>query len=368
MRVLSFALVPLCAGLLAAQQPNSGAANAVWGGITGPPWPIVANISAASVDFVVSGGPNLPYMVGNAPIFVGGTTMPYGTIDLDVNQLEIVLNGFSPSSILDLFANTGPVGVSTWVLPVSQAASLGGFQVAVGDPTSPVGVTLSAASQVTISPAQSFVIPHGDETEFNIVLAYGTTDFYDQTYATIWSNSNGHVGLSPSSAATFNVTQAGFDAGPPTMAGFWADLDMTAGGSATFFEDTSGWTVAFSGAPEWGVAGAANDFSIAYDYITGTVSYTYPQGLQTVGITNSPVIIGITPGFGAATPATNVDYTGGVCGASSALASTGFESWNNDPSAQPNPFPTLSGCTVSFVPYNFGGPGAGIANLYDLFL
>lgn len=361
-------LVVLDTADVSAQQPNSAAASATWGGVNGAPFPIVVNHSGLSVDFVVSGGSNQPYLVGRAPIFVGGTTLPSGIVDIDLNQLEIVLDGFAPVTVLDLFATTGPVGSATWTLPVTQALSLGGFQAAVGDPTSFAGVTLSAASQVTLAPAQSFSIPHGDETEFSILLAYGTTEFYDQTYATIYTNSNGHVNFSPSAGATFNVNQAGFDSGAPCMAGFWCDLDLSMGGASTFYEDVAGWSVSFAGAPEWGVPGSGNDFTIAYDYATGTVSYTYPNGLQTVGITNSPVIVGVTPGLGSASSATNVDYTNGTCGVSSALSSTPFESWNNDPAVQANPFPTLGGCTVSFVPFGFGGPGSGVAHYYDLFM
>ena len=136
MMVFPWVLVFIGSSSVFGQQPNSAAASAVWGGVNGAPWPIVVNHSGLSVDLVISGGTNQPYVLGRAPIFVGGTALWGGTVDIDLNQLEIVLDGFAPTTAFDLFANTGPVGSTAWTLPVTQALSLGGFQAAVGDPTS----------------------------------------------------------------------------------------------------------------------------------------------------------------------------------------------------------------------------------------
>src|SRR5262249_34919154 len=65
---------------------------------------------------------------------------------------DFVVNGLSPAAPLDFFANTGPTGTSSWTLnlPPSLAGSLGGFQTLVGDPTSPAGFTLSAATSINV--------------------------------------------------------------------------------------------------------------------------------------------------------------------------------------------------------------------------
>lgn len=149
----------LSAGLLG-QQPNTADARATWGGVDGPPFPIMISVNAAvtsSLDFSVEGNPNQPYILGQAPagVLSSGASTPFGLLDLDLGSgLTIVLDGlnFTSGSLFDPFARTDSSGSSVWTIPVGGASqTLGGLQVLIGDPGAANGYTLTAASEVAIN-------------------------------------------------------------------------------------------------------------------------------------------------------------------------------------------------------------------------
>jgi hypothetical protein len=148
----------------AAQQPNTPTASAVWGGTNGPTWPIgVTATPSVPLTFAVSGFPFQPYLLAHAPagLAAGAIPTPFGIVDLDLSLgLDFVLNGFGGTAPLDFFATTGPTGTSSWSfnLSPSMVGSLGGFQTLVGDPTSPGGYKLSAATSINVVPVQVFYV------------------------------------------------------------------------------------------------------------------------------------------------------------------------------------------------------------------
>src|SRR5436190_18105576 len=92
-RVRLLASILFACAAVAAQQPNSAGASAIWDGIDGPPWPITVTATPAgnTVSFVVSGAPNQAFLVALAPAGVVGTGLPmaFGNVDLDFS------NGYS---------------------------------------------------------------------------------------------------------------------------------------------------------------------------------------------------------------------------------------------------------------------------------
>ena len=149
---------------LAAQQPNSATASARWAGIDGPAWPILAStLPLGSLTLDVAGLPDQGYMIVHAPTGVspGFLTSPFGVVDLDLLQASILVDGlaFSVPSWMNIFANTGATGMSTWAFPMSSASAghLGGFQIVVADPSHPTGLRLTAASDVWIGTSEVYV-------------------------------------------------------------------------------------------------------------------------------------------------------------------------------------------------------------------
>jgi hypothetical protein len=152
----SFLVLCVVAAVAGAQQPNTGTASAVWGGVDGPPWPIsVAVPTVGTLSFVVSGVPNQPFTLVQAPagLTPGFWNTPYGLVDMNLSGgFVFVVDGIAGNSFLDNFANTGSTGTSSWNLNLSgmSAGYLGGLQVLIGDPSAPSGYRLTAATQITV--------------------------------------------------------------------------------------------------------------------------------------------------------------------------------------------------------------------------
>jgi len=170
---------------LAAQQQNTVAATSTWGGINGPPWPIIVNWSSpAPITFQVAGMPNQGYMLVNAPagISVGSVPTSVGSVDLDLGLgYQVIMDGinFSTGTFLDALATTGAGGLSSWPVPISQNIYLGGMQVLVCNPTAPSLFSLTAASDVNrvIAPVTSgttFVAVGHDAGPFNGLASFST--------------------------------------------------------------------------------------------------------------------------------------------------------------------------------------------------
>jgi hypothetical protein len=117
----------------------------------------------APLTFVVSGIPWQPFLVARAPAGLAAGTLQtqFGMVDLDLSQgYDFPINGCWGTGPLDFLANTGPTGTSSWTLNVnpSMVGFLGGFQTLVGDPTSPSGFRLTAATSVDVVSGPVFYV------------------------------------------------------------------------------------------------------------------------------------------------------------------------------------------------------------------
>ena len=83
------------------------------------------------------------------------------------------------------------------------------------------------------------------------------------TYEEIIVNANGTVSFGAPNN-DFSESVAEFLAGPPQIAGLWDDINPAAGGSVTFQESRSAFTITFTGVPEAGApaGSSSNTFSI----------------------------------------------------------------------------------------------------------
>src|SRR5262245_18973077 len=90
----------LLAGLHA-QQPNTPSARPTWGGIDGPPWPVVAMVdvsASGAVALDVGGGRLMPFALATSSgLLTTGSSTPFGLLDLAPGGLYIFADGISNS-------------------------------------------------------------------------------------------------------------------------------------------------------------------------------------------------------------------------------------------------------------------------------
>lgn len=169
------ALVALLAAASFAQQINSAEATLTFEQRSGPPWPIRAEIPIANGSFQMAfqGTARQPYLLASDPAgsTPGSAFGPLGTLDLDPVGLLFVLDGLTGSvGPLDALARLDDHGNASWTLPMggSTARELGGFQAAIADPSSLLGVRFTAATDVGFlaTPSTLFVsAARGDDTQ-----------------------------------------------------------------------------------------------------------------------------------------------------------------------------------------------------------
>lgn len=382
-----------------AQQPNTpGVASLVFAGFDGPTYPNVVTFSSTVVSMDLAGAAGSGFILIQAGTFgapsgllASGIPTSLGLVDIDffTTGFTTVLNGIAPSNFFEGLARMDPTGNSSWTLPVPAGGNLGAFQALVQAPSSPGGLALTAASSVNVNVAQNLLLTGGDDATVNLALAFGTVNFYQNTYNDLWLTTNGNVTFTAGDN-DFTPTAAEFINGAPRIAPLWTDLapGATVGGAplvGTFFEDASGWTVRWvvqdyypapGAAATAGVAG--NTFGVTYDYagtnpmnvfsVPDTILLDYVTPATGFGppipaaVATNWALIGITPGGGltpaptAFSPAVEPQGAGGAgLSATGALAS--YLADFGTPGTLPNP--TTTG-VIGFSPL-------GLADFYSLF-
>jgi hypothetical protein len=102
----------------------------------------------------------------------------------------------------------------------------------------------------------------GDEDSLEIFPHFKVA-FCGIEYDSFFINSNGHVTFgAPAPLFASSAHKVGFLMGEPGIAGLYADLDPTAGGTVSFDETANDVTVRFEDVPRAGQAGGANTFAI----------------------------------------------------------------------------------------------------------
>jgi hypothetical protein len=375
------AVVAIDAG---AQQPNGAGASMTVGGASGPPYPIATTVRTSTpAFFALSGAPGAPFIVA---VSATGATSPGslvtagGTVDLPVVPPPLLaLDGTShPGLVLDGAGTYGfavpvpPAGTPPFGIPPGHQEAI---QAAIGDPTSPVGFTLTAATQVTV--VQGPIITDltlGDDGAVPVNTApHGfALPFFGTSYTQVWICVNGFITLGQPDT-DFTSTPAEFNAGYPRLAAFWTDLEQPAGavvrstvdpnppaGQAPFLK------VEWIGVPDWGV-GISHTFSAVID-ATGFCRIAHAV---TTNASLYPTLCGIGPG-GGLNPQSMKDLSalqagGGAVGAAlesfyewyGLLGMPGY-TWTTS-----TPF-DLFGLTLDFLPSGAGSPPASTTS-YSLY-
>jgi hypothetical protein len=226
-----------------------------------------------------------------------------------------LLDGFSGTSLLDALASTNAAGISTWTIsiPPGASGSLGGLQTLVGDPTSPAGYRLTAATALTFDALDLYVSPMGAPGNA------GTTGNAPlDSLAAAWS-----LALAQPGTSTHIHVASGIYAQAPFLSGAQSPITVTGG------LDPVTWT------PQPGVR---STFAVG----TGAVHVNYCVGLSISGLefqaSNNPNPNGHSIAFVASHSTvvlTNCGFIAGNGGPGSqgAAASAGSAGANGSPGA-----------------------------------
>jgi len=181
------------------------------------------------------------------------------------------------------------------------------FQTAIFDPTSPAGVSLTAANRITIVAGPTVVNmttgigTYGDSYQatvnlqpFNMPLP-----FYGQNYTTVHISGDGFMTFGGGQAPDFTPSDYDLNAGPPRLAAFWCDLDQLGAEIVRYTIDNNpgpnvqpSLLVEFIGVEDAGSVGIYHTFSWMIDN-TGFIDIYYSPA-NTASIYDT--ICGIGPG------------------------------------------------------------------------
>lgn len=290
------------AAMAGAQQPNlPGRAWMTFNDTNGPPWPIAVQAPSGLGTYVfIEALPNSPFVIGGSTGgLLTGQAAFGGTFDLAPAGFGVVVNGFSQP----LFT-VGGTGHFAAQFPVNPATPVGfqiAYQAAIADWMSPFGITLSAATLVTVAPGLTVVpIALGNNNSVFFSLApFGITiPFYNATWGGFWVNSNGSITFGAGDPSPL-AGSAAFIAGPPRVAGLWCDLDPSLGGTVqvSVNQSTSPASVRceFSGVPEPGPTGQKSFAMVLFGTPSGDVVI---QESIFLGGAATTWLVGIGPGGG----------------------------------------------------------------------
>lgn len=347
------------AGLAAAQQFNQPGASMVFNGFNGPPWPIAQNLPRGlTATVALAGSPSSVFIVGGAA-GVAPAGLPYagGLVDLDLASLAIVFNGLQ-----NAVYSIGPAGTFVATFLVAGNTPLGlqrAFQMIVADPLVATGVSLSAATLLTVVPGLT-VLPltmSDNSTSYVDLTPYGFgLQFYGQSYTGVWVNSNGTLSFGAGSVDQVAQTSS-FLIDMPRIAGFWTDLDPGIGGTITFTIDQT--------TP---IAFVKCDFTNVAEFLIGTPHtfsmqvFAPPVGdvILTQGLFNIQslisTVVGISPGQNqSAHPERDLSSLNVLPGAVGTALENFHELFPTPPTQHTF---DLAGKTISFYASNLGMPNA----------
>lgn len=158
---------------------------------------------------------------------------------------QILQGGFSTTPIglpgPEEFYN-GP-GESNNVTIADDPAAFVPVATAAGLPSSGIDIIFNA-------PRPGDPLGLGDDDSVELFLPFPVA-LCGQEFSSVFVNSNGSITFGAGDTF-FLESSAGFLTGPPRIAGLWDDLDPTAGGIVTFFDNGNQFKVVFDGVPEFG--------------------------------------------------------------------------------------------------------------------
>jgi hypothetical protein len=146
---------------------------------------------------------------------------------------------------------------------------------------------------------QGAPLPVGDEGAVGLALPFSFW-MCGQRFNEVIVNANGTLSFGVPNGALSNST-VDFLAGPAQIAGAWADLNVTAGGSVSFSESSYQFTVSFNGVPEFAPdpenGTGSNTFSISLKRLLGLIEVKYGAMSMQGGLAGVSCGGAVTSGF-----------------------------------------------------------------------
>lgn len=121
------------------------------------------------------------------------------------------------------------------------------------------GGTASGVNIIFNRPTPGVPLPLGDDSTIEIFMPFSFS-ICGQTFSSVWVNSNGNLTFGQGNF-DFSESPAEFLFGPPRIAGWWDDLNPSAGGTVIFNYDANKFWVRYENVPEY-LATGANTFDI----------------------------------------------------------------------------------------------------------
>jgi hypothetical protein len=121
------------------------------------------------------------------------------------------------------------------------------------------GATRSGVNVIFNVPREGEPLLVGDDGFVELFTPF-PIDFCGERFTSLFVNANGSITFGRADGTYLETTRDHL-AGPPRIAGLWDDLNASAGGTVTFDQSSSSFTVRWEGVPEYPAVGA-NTFAI----------------------------------------------------------------------------------------------------------
>ena len=180
---------------------------------------------------------------------------------------EILLGGFSTPPLTPL---PGPEEFYNGAAESTNGAT--DVPTAFTPITALAGIAVNNVNILFNAPVAGAPLPVGDDGSVQVFLPF-TFKLCGQAFDSVFVNANGSVTFGEGSG-DFSESRFEFLDGPPRAAGLWDDLNPASGGSVTFNQTSSTFTVSWTGVPEFPAAGS-NTFSIKLYKLFDRIDATY---------------------------------------------------------------------------------------------
>ncbi|MBI2816926.1 MAG: hypothetical protein HYX72_08295 [Acidobacteria bacterium] len=151
-------------------------------------------------------------------------------------------------------------------------------------------VTADAANMTSAGDDAVLINDIGDDGTREVPIGF-PFPFFDNTYTSVFINSDGNLTFGQGDTATSERSLARFLGGSPRVAPYFADMDPSSGGRLTYSSSATRFIVTWDEVPEWARSGRgpAETFQVILSF-DGAIQFSY------AGIRGNQAVVGISPG------------------------------------------------------------------------